>query len=90
MNKTAKDAFDLARMHKIESDSFLTICIQTIARQKGFTDEESLLFNANWASCFETIVTYNECGEMGDLDIMTFDTMTKEQIVKHFEKHNEL
>lgn len=90
MNRTAKNKFDLAKSYRIKSESFLSQCIQEIARQKGFTDEESLLFNANWASGFETIVTYNECGEMGDLDIMTFETMTKEQIVKHFEKHNEL
>lgn len=90
MNETAKNALDLARMHKIESESFLSICVRFIASQKGFSREEALLFNANWSTGFETIVTYNERGEMGDLDIMTFDTMTKEQIVKHFEKHNEL
>ena len=90
MNRTAKNKFDLAKVHKIESESLLSECIREIARQKGFSDEESLLFNANWASNFEAVVTYNERGEMGDLDIMTFDAMTKEQIVEHFEKHNEL
>lgn len=70
MNRTAKNKFDLTKSYRIKSESFLSQCIQEIARKKWFTDEEPLLL----------------CG----LDIMTFETMTKEQIVEHFEKHNEL
>lgn len=90
MNRTAKNKFDLAKIYKIRTESLLSECIREIARQKGFPEKEAFLFDANWASGFETIVTYNERGAIGDLDIMTFDAMTKEQIVEHFEKYNEL
>lgn len=71
-----------AQEYKNKSEQLLDMAVREIAKEKGFTDEEVLLFEANFASGNETVVRYNGQGEFADLDVAIMADMTKEEIIK--------
>ena len=71
-----------ANAYKNKSEQLLDMAVREIAKEKGFTDEEVLLFEANFASGNETVVRYNGQGEFADLDVAIMADMTKEEIIK--------
>ena len=73
-----------ANAYKNKSEQLLDMAVREIAKEKGFTDEEVLLFEANFASGNETVVRYNGQGEFADLDVAIMADMTKEEIIKRF------
>lgn len=76
-DKLLKKAFE----HKHKSEMYLRLSAQELAKDCGFSEEESSLFGANFAGN-EAVVTYNECGEMADLDLRFMCGMSKEDILK--------
>lgn len=71
--------------YKHKSEKYLDDAVQLLAKEKGFTREESMLFEANFASGEETVVRYDGEGEFSDLDITIMSGMTKEEIIKRLE-----
>lgn len=71
-----------AQEYKNKSEQLLDMAVREIAKEKGFTYEEVLLFEANFASGNETVVIYNGQGEFADLDVAIMVSMTKEEIIK--------
>ena len=71
--------------YKNKSEKFLDDAVQLLAKEKGFTKDESILFDANFASGEETVVRFDGEGEFADLDISVMSTMTKEEIIKRLE-----
>ena len=68
--------------HKQKSEGYLDLAVQQLARDCGFSYEESLLFSADFASGTETVVKYDGKGEMADLEIRYMYGMNKEDILK--------
>lgn len=72
---------------QIKSEYLLSEAAKELALYVGFSSEESKLFNAIFATGGETIVTYNEVGNMSDLDLSFMETMTKQQIMEKLYKY---
>ena len=81
-DKLLKKAFE----HKHKSQNYLDLAVQQLARDCGFSYEESLLFGANFAGGSETVVTYDGSSEMADLDVRFMYGMSKEDIMKRLEE----
>ena len=90
MTKKALNYYKRALDYKTKSESFLTLYVQEVAREKGFSKEEVLNFDADWASGVETVVKYNGMGEFEDLEVGVMAAMTKEEIIKRLDIQNEL
>lgn len=74
-----------AQEYQNKSDKLLNMAVREVAKEKGFTDEEVLLFEADFASGNETVIKYNGNGEFADLDIAVMANMTKEEIIKRLD-----
>jgi len=72
--------------YKNKSEVFLNKAVQELMRTKGFSEEQVALFNACFASGQETVVTFNCDGEMNDLGLENYCTMTKEEIIHYLKK----
>lgn len=70
-------ACDLQR----QSEGYLTMAAQNLALHKGFTEEESLEFDACFVSGQETTVSYKGVGNENDLDLTVMENMSKEEIL---------
>ena len=73
--------------HKQKSEGYLDLAVQQLARDCGFSYEESLLFSADFAGGSETIVKYDDEGEMADLEIRYMYGMSKEDILKRLREN---
>lgn len=73
--------------HKQKSEGYLDLAVQQLARDCGFSHEESLLFSADFASGTETVVKYDGEGEMADLEIRYMYGMSKEDILKRLREN---
>ena len=72
--------------YKNKSEVFLNKAVQELMRTKGFSEEQVALFNACFAGGQETVVTFNGDGEMNDLGLENYCTMTKEEIIHYLKK----
>ena len=73
--------------HKINSETYLTKAVQELMRTKGFSENQVNLFDASFASGFETIITFNSDGEFNDRGLENYALLTKEDIIKILSKH---
>ena len=72
--------------HKNKSEAFLDEAVQDLMRTKGFSEEQVVLFDACFAGGQETVVTFNHEGEMNDLGLENYCSMTKEEIIHYLKK----
>lgn len=72
--------------YKNESESILDKAVQELMRTKGFSEEQVVLFDACFAGGQETVVTFNSDGEMNDLGLENYCSMTKEEIIYYLKK----
>lgn len=82
-----KSLYQQAFDHKVKSETLLDKAIQEIARQKGFSEKQALNFGASWTTGCETVVTYQDRGELSDLDIHVMESMTKDDIIKRLSRY---
>lgn len=82
-----KQLISKASALQTESEYLLSQAAKELALYIGFSEEESKLFSAIFATGGETIVTHNEVGNMSDLDLSFMETMTKEQIMEKLYKY---
>ena len=73
--------------HKRKGEEYLDLAVQQLARDCGFSYEESLLFSADFASGTEAVVRYDGEGEMADLEIRYMYGMRKEDILKRLREY---
>lgn len=66
---------------KVESEKLLDKAVQTLMGEKGFSKETVSHFNACFAGGNETVISFNQEGEMADLDLTIASTMTKDEII---------
>lgn len=74
--------FNQAFEKKVESEKFLDKAVQTLMSEKGFSKEAVSHFNACFAGGNETVISFNQEGEMADLDLTIASTMTKDEIIQ--------
>ncbi len=55
--------------------------------QKGFPPHIAVMFDCDFAGGNETIIKFNNDGEMCDLDLRIASGMTKEEIISKMERH---
>lgn len=84
--KKYKQLLNKSFVLRIESECLLSQAAKELALSIGFS-EESKLFSAIFVTGGETIVTYNEIGNMSDLDLSVMETMTKQQIMGKLYKY---
>ena len=75
-----------ATEYKHKSERYLNEAVQELMRTKGFSEEQVILFDACFASGDETIVAFNYDGEVNDLGLENYCTMTKEEIIEYLSK----
>ena len=75
-----------ATEYKHKSERYLNEAVQELMRTKGFSEEQVILFDACFASGYETIVTFNYDGEFNDLGLENYCTMTKDEIIDYLSK----
>lgn len=70
--------------YSARADDWATRAVREIARQKGFSDEQILLFNGQFATGYEVLVIYNEADDGREMLIETMAGMTKSEIMSYF------
>ena len=75
--------------YKNASERLLDQAVQELMRTKGFSEEQVALFDACFASGFETIVSFNRDGEFADLGLENYCGMTKEEIIDYLSEYCE-
>lgn len=71
-----------AREYDSRVSKSLTKAVQLFMKEKGFDDSVAELFDMDFASGHETVITFNNEGEFCDLDITTAKDMSKDEIIK--------
>ena len=89
-NKKAKKFLSKALDYKNTSEKMICDAVREVARSKGFSEENVLLFDAYFVDGNETIISFNCEGEMCDMSIEMFDRMTKEEFIDWFTFRGEL
>lgn len=56
-------------------------------REKGFSGEVAKMFRCDFTSGTETVITFDQQGEMADMDLDTASLMTREQIIDRLGKY---
>lgn len=85
--KRIADKLDKAIKSKVKSQALLDEIVGYIAKEKGFKNHK--LFNCNWASGSDTVVTFNfEC-EMSDMDLEYMVYNTREDIIQRLSKYKD-
>lgn len=74
-----KQLLDMGRNLIDEGCDCIGKSVQFLMKEKGFKNWE--LFDASMTGDGETVITFDGCGEMGDLDIESAEAMTKKQII---------
>lgn len=67
-----------------KADDIISELAKSIAKEKGFKNWH--LFSANFATGNETVVAFNQECEMPDLDLVSMNGMTREEIIEMFTK----
>ena len=72
--------------YKYKSEGLLDEAVQELMRTKSFSEEQVMLFDANFAGGNETIVRFNHEGEENDFGLENYSGMTKEEIIHYLKK----
>jgi len=78
LHKRLSKAYEL----EVKSHNIINKLVKQIGKDKGFKNWE--LFSADFAKGNETVISFNYECEMSDLDLITFNDMTKEEIISRF------
>lgn len=78
---------DDALLNKNKAEKCLTESVRFLMLDKGFSPKEVELFNAAFTSGDETVITFNEEGEMADLDIRVAASVSKDYIISRLSNH---
>jgi len=70
--------------YSARADDWATRAVREIARQKGFPNEQTLLFNGQFATGYEVLVIYNDVSDGRELHIDMMANMTKSEIMSYF------
>lgn len=70
--------------YSARADDWATRAVREIARQKGFSDEQILLFNGQFATGYEVLVIYSDADDGREMLIETMAGMTKSEIMSYF------
>ena len=84
--KTWEDHLKDARHYNALTSQSLAKTVRLFMAEKGFCNEAVELFDMNFASGCETVITFDSEGEMCDLDITTAVCMTKEEIIEYMSR----
>ena len=84
--KTWEDHLKDARHYNALASQSLAKTVRLFMAEKGFCKEAVELFDMNFASGCETVITFDSEGEMCDLDITTAVGMTKEEIIEYMSR----
>ena len=84
--KTWEDHLKDAIHYNTLASESLTKTIRIFMAEKGFCKEAVELFDMNFVSGCETVITFASEGEMCDLDITTAVGMTKEEIINNMSR----
>ena len=76
-----------ARAHYHKGDTKLQEAVKSLMMDQGFNNDVINLFQCNFASGAETIISFNQDGEMADLDLCEASTMTREEIIAHLGRY---
>ena len=73
--------------NKCQSEQYLRDAVVTLMLQKGFQKNIAEMFNCDFAGGNETIVKFNNDGEMSDLDLRCVRSMSREEIISKMERN---
>lgn len=76
-----------AKKTKIKSEGYLDEAVRSLMASKGFATEQTLMFEACFASGNETVISFNQECEMADLDIGVAAAMTKDEIIQRLSRY---
>lgn len=85
-SKTWEDHLKDARHYNDLTMLSLKKTVRLFMKEKGFDKEAVEEFDMNFASGYETVITFAGEGEMCDLDITTALCMTKEEIIEYMSR----
>ena len=79
----------LIKAENCQSDMglYLSKAVRQFMKEKGFEGQILEMFDMDFASGTETIIKFNNDGEMADLDILTASQMTKEEIIEKLSQY---
>lgn len=84
--KTWEDHLKDAMHYNTLASESLAKTVRLFMAEKGFSKEAVELFDMNFVSGSETVITFASEGEMCDLDITTAVGMTKEEIINNMSR----
>lgn len=87
MSKKWTTLLRLAFKKKSQSQQYLRDAVVTLMKQKGFSDEIAVKFDCDFAGGNETVIKFNNDGEMCDLDLRIISEMNKEEIISQMQRH---
>ena len=87
MNKKWSTLLREAFKKKSQSQQYLRDAVVTLMKQKGFPDDIAVMFDCDFAGGNETVIKFNNDGEMCDLDLRIVSGMNKEEIISQMERH---
>ena len=71
---------------KCQSQQLLREAVVMLMKEKGFDDDIAMMFDCDFAGGNETIIKFNNDGEMCDLDLVFASMMTKEEIIRNMKR----
>lgn len=78
---------DKAKESKRKSEGYLDEAVRSLMASKGFATEQTLVFEACFASGDETVISFNQECEMADLDVGVAAGMTKDEIIERLSRY---
>lgn len=75
-----------AKESKRKSEGYLDEAVRSLMASKGFATEQTLMFEACFASGDETVISFNKECEMADLDVGVAAKMTKDEIIERLSR----
>ena len=87
MKKNWRTLRDQAFEYYYKCDGKLQEAVRSLMMEKGFPEEIANKFRCDFASGTETVISFEQEGEMADLDLDLASTMTKEEIINYMSRY---
>lgn len=79
-----------ALYHSTKVIYYMAKAAKTLALEKGFKKKSAELFSADLVADDESVVTFNEKGQIASLDLHNMAKMTKDEIIERLNQFDEL
>lgn len=87
MKKNWRLFLDQACKYYHKCDGNLQEAVRRLMIEKGFPEEIAKKFRCDFASGMETVISFDQDGEMADLDLNLASTMTKDEIINYMSRY---